>query len=139
MWLLDLLEYTGEDEMIPAEITNDLRNGMKLDDCLIKHHTNLNELFSDGVKVVSRAPKECVKTNRERYIQYHRNGSYILKKYLKGEGSLVFGYYNSIEDAVKVREVMERIGWKRNKVDEICEELGVERRTGNYVNKGKYS
>lgn len=138
MWLLDLLGYTGEDEMIPAEITNDLRNGMKLDDCLIKHHTNLNELFSDGVKVVSRAPKECVKTNRERYIQY-RNGAYILKKYIKGEGSVVFGYYNSIEDAVKVREVMERIGWKRNKVDEICEELGVERRTGNYVNKGKYS
>ena len=99
--------------MIPEEITEDLKKGMGLDECLKKHNTNLKDLFSD----------EYVPINA--YIE-KRCGKFHIKKKLRNK-TYYFGKYSNLTDAQKVRNKLIEIGWKQNQVDSICKELGVKR------------
>lgn len=107
--------------MIPLEITEDLRKGMSIEDCLIKHNTNLKILFDNE----SNKSHE----NDMRYIE-KRGKRFNIRKKIKN-CTCYFGGYSSFNDAQKVREELIRIGWKQNQVDNICERIGVERLPSN--------
>lgn len=105
--------------MIPIEITEDLRNGMGLEECLIKHNTNLKTLLH------KEYPNMVKSANERKYIEKRGQG-YHIKKKIKYK-TYYFGHYASFEDAMKVRDKLICIGWEQNKVNSICEELGVKR------------
>lgn len=111
---------------VSPEITADLRDGMSLEDCLIKHGTNLQELFCSkpGFKVgVVTESTWIVKTGYGKYrIQKQMNK----KRYS-------FGTYRSHEDALLVRDELIKCGWDKRKLPEILEHTGVVRETvGGY-------
>lgn len=105
--------------MIPIEITEDLRDGMGLEECLVKHGTNLQSLFK------SNYPETINPDSERKYIEEKSNGFYIKKKRMRS--TYYFGKYATLEDAQKVRNELVRTGWKQNKVDKICKKLGVKR------------
>lgn len=123
--------------MIPEEITQDLRLGMSLDDCLTKHNTNLRELFKQNTHPKGLIKPKKPRFNPAKYVQY-RDDHYYIRKWLKGKIKL-FGAYGTLEDAIKVRDELIRIGWKQKSVDKICNEVGVERIKGEYNTSVRYS
>ena len=109
--------------MIPSEITEDLRKGMSLEDCLIKHKTNLQTLFHNEY------PKTLRNDVEKRYIE-KKGKRFNIKKKINNH-TYYFGVYSSFKDAKEVREELIRTGWKQNQVDNICERIGVERLPSN--------
>ncbi len=103
--------------MIPIEITEDLRNGMGLEECLIKHNTNLKSLLY--------RPYYDKYSTESKYIE-RRGQNYYIKKKIKKK-TYYFGIYSTLEDAQIVRDQLIRVGWEQNKVNIICEELGIQR------------
>jgi len=108
--------------MIPLEITEDLRNGMGLEECLIKHETNLKTLFQREYPEEIRCDPEL------KYLEKRGANYYIKKKRFRS--TYYYGIYSTLEDAQLVRDELIRTGWKQNKVDSICKKLGVERIPG---------
>lgn len=105
--------------MIPEGITRDLRNGMGLEECLIKHNTNLKTLLH-------RSYPEQVNSDSEHKHIEQRGENYYIKKKIKNR-TYYYGIYTSLEDAQLVRDQLILTNWKQNKVASICESLGVER------------
>ena len=105
--------------MIPKAITEDLRNGMGLEECLIKHETNLKTLFNREYYDDNRFNPE------NKYIE-KRGIGYHVKKKIKCK-TYYFGKYSSLEDARKVRDKLIINEWKQNQVDNICKELNIQR------------
>lgn len=108
---------------IPRAITIDLQNGMGLEECLIKHGTNLKTLFSNGY---SGYPK--VSNEETRYIEKRGRNYYIKKKVINK--TYYYGIYATLEDAQKVRDELIEIGWKQEQVHNICLKCGVDRIPG---------
>ena len=119
--------------MIPKYITQELQSGTSLEDCLIKYNTNLKELFSGGCNKGIKSKRKFDK--KRQYIQ-ERYGKFYLRKSVKGK-TKQFGTYNSLEDAVLVRDELMKHGWIQSNVDGICETLGVSR--VNSKSKVRYS
>ena len=107
---------------IPQAITIDLQNGMGLEECLIKHGTNLKTLFSSGY------PK--VFNEKTMYIEKRGRNYYIKKKIINK--TYYYGIYATLEDAQKVRDELIEIGWKQDQVHNICLKCGVDRIPGQY-------
>lgn len=114
--------------MIPIEITEDLRAGMGLEECLIKHNTNLKTLFC------KEYPDIVTSSSETKYIEKRGKHYYIKKKIRKK--TYFYGIYPTLEDAQKVRDQLILNDWKQNQVANICEELDVERIPGQ--NEGRY-
>ena len=117
--------------MIPKKITEDLRNGMGLEECLIKHETNLKTLFHRVY------PDEIRCDPKWKYIEKKGANYYIKKKKYRSKSTYYYGIYRTLEDAQKVRDELIFCGWKQNKVDSICKKVGVERIPGK--NEQRYS
>jgi len=114
--------------MIPPEITRDLQNGMGLEECLIKHNTNLKTLMTNPytfTKELNDETKYIEKSGRKWYVKRRVNGK---TKY--------YGYYRCLEDAQRVRDRIIELDWKQSKVDSVCKELGIERIPSK--NEGRY-
>lgn len=105
---------------ISQAITIDLQNGMGLEECLIKHGTNLKILFSSGYPKVFN--KETM------YIEKRGRNYYIKKKIINK--TYYYGIYATLEDAQKVRDELIEIGWKQDQVHNICLKCGVDRIPG---------
>lgn len=105
--------------MIPKEITEDLRNGMGLEECLIKHNTNLKSLFESTYSL------ERTHVEETKYIEYKGKTFYVKRK-IKSK-TYYYGGYSSLKDAQKVRDKLELVGWRQDKVDAICKRLGITR------------
>lgn len=111
----------------------DLKDGMTLEDALIKH----NLTFREAVELCPR-PMACQKITRkpktrrnvyqkvDTYISL-RNDSYMVRRQQNGK-SCWGGAYNSLEDAQKVRDYLNENGWNIVKVNEACKKFGIERR-----------
>ena len=110
-----------------TEFHEDLKSGMTLEECLLKHNTTLKTVFDSQLPSAKRKKKEKPrKTIRaDKYIQ-ERDGKFYVRKYVKGTTKL-FGTYRSLEDARLVRDYLLKHGWKQKSVDSICKKLGVER------------
>ena len=108
--------------MIPLGITEDLRNGMGLEECLIKHETNLKTLFDKDY------PDELKCDHKWKYIEKRGANYYIKKK--RHRSTYYYGIYSTLKDAQLVRDELIRTGWKQNQVNNICEKVGVKRIPG---------
>ena len=122
----------------------DLINGMSIEAACHKHKVSLAYAFEHISKGVGRPPKpkhRRVKTRKkpgrkkkgksytgEPHIQ-KRDGKFYLRCHVNGKQKC-FGTYSTLEDAIKVRTPCMEHGWKKRKIDEYCETLGVERCKG---------
>lgn len=119
-----------------TEFREDLCN-MSLNDALLKHETNLRS----AVQLLQNKPSRQYKKSKvtpspEQYILI-RGGICTIRKSVKGR-TRIFGSYNSLEDAVRMREALEEDGWHQRHVDRLCDELCIERRTGHINEKVRY-
>lgn len=105
--------------MIPFAITEDLRNGMGLEECLIKHNTNLKTLLH------REYPDSINSSSETKYIEKRGKHFHIKKKINKK--TYYYGIYATLHDAQLVRDQLIRNGWEQNKVDSICKKVDVER------------
>ena len=111
----------------------DLRNGMGLEDALIKHNLSFRE-------AVEYCPKPICHKTRTKKPRKKRNVYKTIDKYVlqRGEGYHVRkssegknywgGAYNTVEEAKLVRDFLEENGWNVVKVREACKKYGIERR-----------
>lgn len=116
--------------MIPVEITEDLKKGMGLEECLIKHGTNLTTLFK------SNYPETINPDSERKHIEEKPSGFYIKKKI--DWITYYYGRYATLQDAQMVRDELIRTGWKQDQVDNICHGLGITRipnKRNNHVYK----
>lgn len=97
-----------------------------LEDTLLKYNCSLNELFKYCLhkgSYITRRKGESSSTIR--YIQEQGDGCYRIRKSVKGK-LIYFGYYDSLEDAILVRDRLMELGWNKLKLRSVCDELGVE-------------
>ena len=121
-------------------IRQDLLNGMSIEDVCHKHETNLHDLFNTfhGYQRKRTNQKNAsIRKSPEHHI-FIRNNTYAVRKSIKGKQRM-FGTYNSLEDAIMIRDTLEAEGWKQRSVDSICERLNIERRKGYINSKVRYS
>lgn len=97
---------------------------MTIEDALTKHGMTFKEAFDGMPKPLTNGGNTGV---GEKFISKHQ-GKYIIRKRTKGK-TRVFGTYDTLEDAVKVRDYIVEHGWYITKLDEYCEACGVERCT----------
>lgn len=136
------------------ELREDLRNGMSIHDGLIKHGLSLetavqmlqyrqpeehyieNTIPPRKIRKPSRKKKVNYVKCGERYIM-QRNDTFCVRRTIKGK-TRMFGTYNSLEDALRMRDALELDGWHQTHVDRICKELGIVRRNGHPNCKVRY-
>ena len=104
------------------EFQTDLNNGMTLEKALKKHNTNLQTVFK-ALQYFNHNPHKTPQSG-EKLIRRVDNGRYALRKMLKGHMHY-YGTYDTIEDAVRVRDYMITYGWD-NDYKEVARTLGVE-------------
>ena len=111
----------------------DLQNGMSINEACRKHNVSFKYACDNIGKLHKRPvkPRNSSSTYAGEYIQ-ERNGKYFVRKYVpsckrKKSSTVMFGTYNSLEDAIKIREHCKKHGWKKRSIDKYCEELGIER------------
>ena len=121
------------------QIQEKLRNGMSIDEVCKKHHITFKELCDHfhGYQRNQQNRENLKSTKGEKYILI-RNNRYALHKNVKGQ-TIMFGTYNTLEDAIRMREALTKDGWHQTHVDKLCEELGIERRKGFINEKVRYS
>lgn len=112
--------------MIPEMITEDLKSGLGLEETLLKHGTNLQQLFSENA--VKKQPLTKQKSTEITYI-YEANKHFMIRKKI-GKKIKIFGVYNSREDAEFIRDLLIDNGWKIRSVDRLCRENNIERIPG---------
>lgn len=115
------------------EFQKDLQNGLSIEEACSKHDVSFGEAVL-GFNPLQKRNKNKKKGKKvkcstpSKYI-FQRDDSFTVRKNVKRK-TMVFGTYSSLEDAVKVRDELIRIGWKQRSVDSICERLGIIRRHG---------
>lgn len=129
----------------------DLRNGMTLEKACSKHKISLDYAFKHMPKTITKPRKITKKLGRPRKITKklgrprkfertnnipyqpvneknitNRYGKYFLRKRINNK-ERVYGTYNTLEDAIKIRDYCNEHGWYVTRIDEYCEILGIER------------
>ena len=100
-----------------------------LEDTLLKYNCSLNELFNyclhrNFLTEKKRVKKAKKKNNPLKYIQKHYDGRYRVRKSVGGK-LIYFGYYDTVNDAIRVRDKLVEIGWKKYLLDKVCKDLGI--------------
>lgn len=93
-----------------------------IENVLVKHNMTLEEAFN---YCLHNKLEDDVDIPEEKmlYIQKHRD-RYRIRKSVKGK-LLTFGYYESLEDAVNVRDALIEDGWRLYRLSKICKKLNV--------------
>ena len=108
------------------ELRKDMKSHMTVEEVLIKHNITFQEAMKLLSKKQKRKPKKTKRPYRktgEKYISYYCN-RYVIRKSVNGR-VLGFGGYNTLEDAVKMRDYLMEHGWYQTRVKAIRERLGV--------------
>lgn len=123
----------------------DLKNGASLEEALTNNNLSLKDAFDYAMKEHLKH-KTTEKKRRKYYarvdkhIYKYSRIYYIRRQFPNGNGydNLIFGSYYSVEDAVKIRDCLDKYGWEQKRVDEYCEMTGVTRHKSKYQ-KVEYS
>ena len=115
------------------EFQKDLQNGLSIDEACSKHDVSFGEavLGFNHLQKRNKSKKKGKKvkcSTPSKYI-FQRDDRFTIRKTIKSK-TMIFGTYNSLEDAIRVRDELINIGWKQRSVDSICEQLGICRRQG---------
>ena len=115
------------------DFQDDLRNGMSLDDALVKHDLTLEKAFnmlcqrSVGRPAKARHDKPRYIKTGHKYIGTQNGNRFYIRKIIDGKWT-TFGSYSTLADAIKVRDMCIKHGWIQTNVDGYCREVGVVRR-----------
>lgn len=112
---------------IADNFKEDLQNGMPLEEALQKHNISLADAVELMKKQGYHRKKKRTQWNAktgEKYISKTRGGKYAIRKHINGK-MRYFGYYDNIEDAIKVRNYLYENGWYWQRINAIREKLGV--------------
>lgn len=115
------------------DFQEDLRNGMTLEDALIKHELTLKEAIDCIHKpVIHPSKKRKPYAKRNIYCQVEKNISkrgdaYHLRKAIDGKMKWG-GSYDTLEEARLVKDFLNKNGWNLIKVNEACKKYGIIRR-----------
>jgi len=118
--------------MVSAELTNDLKNGLSLEEALVKHNTSLKEIFKDVNNYPIKREERTPRTEEWKYIQYTRNHTYRI---IKGKHRLSYGTYKTFEDAKKVREELIKCNWDKKQLDNILSRNNIRSQRKNKANR----
>ena len=111
------------------EFQSDLQNGMTLENALNKHGVTLEQAFNMLQYFNANQHKGGYApiggNTGEAYIRYDDNSqTFMLRKKVNGKFTY-FGRYETLKDAVLVRDYMMTHGWYKHRLKSIREELGV--------------
>ena len=109
-------------------IRRELLEGVTIEEVLLKYRLNFQELW-DMFKYYDNPNSKIDNKPYHNYI-LERNGSFAVRKSINGK-TKIFGVYNSLADAILMRDCFEKDGWKQRNVDRLCDEMGIERRKGH--------
>lgn len=116
-------------------IRKDLKEGKSIEQVCKDHNITFKNLC-DTFHGYLRTPKKYPTTTPTKYIEV-RNNRACVRKNINGK-TKIFGTYDRLEDAIQMRDALEKDGWHQTHVDQICEKLGIERRKGQINEKVRY-
>jgi hypothetical protein len=87
----------------------DLRNGMTINDALIKHNLDFKKTV-EALKGHSDYPKKRLPNKYGTYIYFHQKRYRVIRK-INGK-TTSFGSYDTLEEAKQRRDELEKNGWK---------------------------
>jgi hypothetical protein len=105
-------------------VMNNIMEDLKvysIEEVLVKYDLTLNELFK--ICFSKKKDGNVVNVYDKKYIQRQGN-LYRIRKSVNGN-LVYFGYYDCLEDAIKVRDCLIDVGWKRYKLKSVCDVCGV--------------
>lgn len=128
------------DEMM-QQFQEDLRKGMTIQEACTKYGITLDYAFKHMPKTKTRKRNRKI-TKKQGRPRRHKNkipyiscneknitcryGKYFLRKRIRNK-ERVYGTYETLEDAVKIRDYCNEHGWYVTRIDEYCETLGIKR------------
>lgn len=110
---------------IKQDIQNDLKN-YSLQEVLEKYDLSFEELFKYCLKKNNKYNikiKKVEETFSRKYIQEYHN-AFRIRKSIKGK-LIYFGYYNTLDDAIRVRNRLIDYKWDKDILPKIYEELNI--------------
>lgn len=109
-----------------TEFQQDLREGMTINDALIKHELTFKQacdtLHGYRIRRKKQPNNHCDSFTKEKYITYNRK-KYLVRKNTNGK-ERYYGRYTTLEEAVIVRDYLEEHGWTKHNLKVIKERLG---------------
>lgn len=90
-----------------------------LDELLYKHGLNLKT-------ALKKPPKNVAGVTRDSNIGKHKN-RFQIQKYYDGKHHY-YGRYDSLDDAILVKEKLEECNWDKTRLPDILEEAGIKRK-----------
>lgn len=111
---LDLLDKRDD-------IRRELRNGETIETICNEYDVSLLELFNIMHYYNNPSPRKSTKPDGLLYVT-ERHGHFYLRKC-----NVSYGTYQTLEDAVKVRDYFMLNRWDKRNIDKVCGLLGVER------------
>ena len=114
--------------MSVKEFREDLKH-MTLDEALAKHNMCLKDLFNCHQ---NKTLEKRVKCNVPNIFEVHE-GCFTIQK-TKNHVKEHYGTYHSLNDAVRVRDELEKCDWDKKQLLSILSKLGINHKhlTGNY-------
>ena len=119
--------------MIDVEkFREDMRSGTPLDEVLKKHNLDIKTAMNMLIKY-NNPPKKTKKRKRKNIYSktdelniYKVNNQYIIKKSIN-KCVKSFGGYDTLEDAIKVRDYLNKHGWYHNRLKTAWKNCGVKK------------
>ena len=108
------------------ELRRDLQNGMSIKKKKKKHNVTLKNAFKE-LQFRHNEPIILPSKTNEQHIQQNKTGNYFISKCINGK-SIHLGTYNTLNDAIKIRNWFAENGWDKNMIDTACQECNVERK-----------
>ena len=111
--------------MTPSEIQEQLRSGTTIAEVCTQNNLTFKQLCDMFPGAYAKKTKSGKKVERKYPMYIIPVGrKYSIKKKV-GKKYQSFGLYESIEDALKVRDYMIMNGWYKSRLKRVREELGV--------------
>ena len=128
-----------------TQFQKDLKNGASLEEALTDNKVTLKQAF-DYAMQEHLAQAKTKKRKRKPYYRvdkyiYKYSRIYYIRRQFRTAGeykNYLFGAYYTVEDAMKIRDCLDKYGWEQKRVDEYCKMCGVIRHKSRYQ-KVRYS
>ena len=109
-----------------SKLTADMRSGRPIEEVLKEHNLD----FKSAMALLRKAndPRKKLKKNRykstgEKYISKYGN-VFMVRRTLNGKLQY-FGSYETLEDAIKIRDYLEVHGWYKHRLDTAKRNCGI--------------
>ena len=114
------------------DFQQDLKQGMTINEALIKHKMTLKEVIT---KLTTKPEKETKKPTRpvelRNITKNKKNNTYYIRKSKTTNGkkkSLRYGTYNTLKEAQTIRDELIKNGWNQKSIDNLCKKHNITRR-----------